>query len=83
MLGSEIFRERLWPETYFREQRQAESSSHGNFVLQDSIFWSETYFREQHGKVRRMAIFVLQDSVFWPETYFRAQHMHFRGKCPA
>ena len=59
MLGSEVFRERLWSGAYFRESSgRRKVRRMAMFALQDSVCWSETYFREQHafyGQVSSMS----------------------------
>ena len=41
------FRERLWSETYFREQQQAESSSHGHVCASRAGFFGLNLFSRQ------------------------------------
>ena len=41
------FRERLWSETYFREQQQAESSSHGHVCASRAGFFCLNLFSRQ------------------------------------
>ena len=43
VIGSEVFRERLWPEIHFREQRQAESSSHGHVCASRASFGLKSF----------------------------------------
>ena len=71
------FRERLWSETYFREQQQAESSSHGHVCASRAGFFGLNLFSRQFFWSKPMS-----KTVFCLKPIFESS-MHFKGKCPA